>query len=195
MRKAELQRKTTETEIELSIDLDGTGKSSIDSGVPFLDHMLELFTKHGLFDLELKAKGDLEIDAHHTVEDIGICLGKAINEAVGDKKGIRRYGTEYVPMDEALVTVSLDLSGRSYLAYGLELPTAQVGSFDTELVEEFMRALAFNGGITLHLRQLEGRNAHHIIEAAFKALGRALKEAVRIDQAIKGVMSTKGKLE
>ena len=195
MRRAELQRKTTETEIELSIDLDGTGKGSIDSGVPFLDHMLELFTRHGLFDLELKAKGDLEIDAHHTVEDIGICLGNAINEAVGDKKGIRRYGTEYVPMDEALVAVSLDLSGRSYLAYGLELPTAQVGSFDTELVEEFMRALAFNGGITLHLHQLAGRNTHHLIEAAFKALGRALREAVQLDQEIEGVMSTKGKLE
>jgi imidazoleglycerol-phosphate dehydratase len=156
--------------------------------------MLELFARHGLFDLELKAEGDLEIDGHHTVEDIGICLGKAIDEAIGDKAGIKRYGTEYVPMDEALVMVSLDLSGRAYLNYELDLPQEKVGEFDTELVLEFMRALAFNGGITLHIRQLAGENAHHIIEATFKALGRALRKAVEKDERITGVMSTKGKL-
>lgn len=195
MREAEISRKTSETEIELLLNLDGQGESQISTGVPFLDHMLELFTKHGLFDLELEAKGDLEIDAHHTVEDIGICLGKAIAQAAGNKAGINRFGTEYVPMDEALVAVSLDLSGRAYLAAGLELKKEKVGSFDTELVVEFMRAVAFNGGITVHIRQLAGENTHHIIEAAFKAFGRALRKAIEKDDRLTGVMSTKGKLE
>ncbi|SJZ31061.1 imidazoleglycerol-phosphate dehydratase HisB [Selenihalanaerobacter shriftii] len=194
MRRAEVVRKTSETEIEIMLNLDGQGSREIDTGVSFLDHMLDLFAKHGLFDLELKAKGDLEIDAHHTVEDIGICLGKVIDKAVGDKAGINRYGTEHVPMDEALVLASLDLSGRSYLAYDLELFKAKVGDFDTELVLEFMRALTVNGRVTLHLRQLAGENTHHIIEAAFKALGRALRRAVEQDERITGVMSTKGKL-
>ncbi|SDC51364.1 MULTISPECIES: imidazoleglycerol-phosphate dehydratase HisB [unclassified Candidatus Frackibacter] len=194
MRSAEIKRQTSETDIKLNLDLDGEGRSQINTGVPFLNHMLDLFTKHGLFNLELEASGDLEIDAHHTVEDIGICLGKAINEAVGDKAGIKRYSTEYVPMDEALISVSLDLSGRAYLAYGLELTKERVGDFDTELVREFMRAVSYNGGITLHLRQLAGENTHHIIEAAFKALGRTLRQAVEKDDRIDGVMSTKGKL-
>ncbi|KXS42405.1 MAG: imidazoleglycerol-phosphate dehydratase [Candidatus Frackibacter sp. T328-2] len=194
MRSAEIERQTSETDIKLNLDLDGEGRSQINTGVPFLDHMLDLFAKHGLFNLELEASGDLEIDAHHTVEDIGICLGKAINEAVGDKAGIKRYGTEYVPMDEALISVSLDLSGRAYLAYGLELTKERVGDFDTELVREFMRAVSYNGGITLHLRQLAGENTHHIIEASFKALGRTLRQAVEKDERIDGVMSTKGKL-
>jgi len=194
MRSAEIERQTSETDIKLNLDLDGEGRSQINTGVPFLDHMLDLFAKHGLFNFELEASGDLEIDAHHTVEDIGICLGKAINEAVGDKAGIKRYGTEYVPMDEALISVSLDLSGRAYLAYGLELTKERVGDFDTELVREFMRAVSYNGGITLHLRQLAGENTHHIIEASFKALGRTLRQAVEKDERIDGVMSTKGKL-
>jgi len=194
MRRAEISRNTSETDIDLTLDLDGGGNKEIETGVGFLNHMLELFARHGLFDLELKAEGDLEIDGHHTVEDIGICLGKAIDEAIGDKAGIKRYGTEYVPMDEALVMVSLDLSGRAYLNYELDLPQEKVGEFDTELVLEFMRALAFNGGITLHIRQLAGENAHHIIEATFKALGRALRKAVEKDERITGVMSTKGKL-
>lgn len=195
MREAEIKRQTSETEIELRLNLDGDGSSKVDTGVPFLDHMLELFSKHGLFNLELTADGDLEIDAHHTVEDIGICLGRAINKSIGDKAGIKRYGTEYVPMDEALVSVSLDLSGRSYLAYGLELKRDRVGEFDTELVVEFMRAVVQNGGLNLHLRQLAGENTHHIIEAAFKAFGRALRQAVEEDERITGVMSTKDKLE
>ncbi|MBM7623288.1 imidazoleglycerol-phosphate dehydratase HisB [Sporohalobacter salinus] len=195
MREAEIKRQTSETEIDLKLNLDGDGSSEIETGIPFLDHMLELFSKHGLFNLELKAKGDLEIDAHHTVEDIGICLGRGIHKAIGDKAGINRYGTEYVPMDEALVSVSLDLSGRAYLAYGLELTRDKVGNFDTELVIEFMRAVVQNGGLNLHLRQLAGQNTHHIIEAAFKAFGRALRKAVKQDERIVGVMSTKDKLE
>ncbi|MGM0471371.1 MAG: imidazoleglycerol-phosphate dehydratase HisB [Bacillota bacterium] len=195
MRKTKIKRETGETNVELELNLDGTGNSKIDSGVPFLDHMLELFARHGLFDLELTAEGDLEIDAHHTVEDIGICLGRAIKDAVGDKAGINRYGTETVPMDESLISVSLDLSGRSYLVYNLELTQAQVGDFDTELVREFMQAVVNNGGINLHLRQLAGQNTHHIIEGAFKAYGRALSKAVAYDERIEGVMSTKGKLE
>lgn len=195
MRTAEVKRQTSETDIELKLNLDGDGSSEIETGIPFLDHMLELFTKHGLFSLELAANGDLEIDAHHTVEDIGICLGRGIHKAIGDKAGINRYGTEYVPMDEALVSVSLDLSGRSYLAYGLELKRDKVGGFDTELIVEFMRSIVQNGGLNLHFRQLAGKNTHHIIEAAFKAFGRALRQAVEQDERIVGVMSTKDKLE
>ena len=193
-RSAEIVRTTTETDINLSLNLDGKGEYKIDSGVPFLDHMLNLWTRHGLFDLDLKAQGDVEIDDHHTVEDIGISLGQALKEALGSKEGIKRYGTSYVPMDETLVLVSLDLSGRPFLVFKADLPAAKVGNFDTELVEEFLRAFAFNGGVTLHVKLIEGGNTHHIIEAIFKALGRALREAVSIDPKIEGVLSTKGQL-
>lgn len=193
-RVAVVNRTTSETTVKLSLNLDGDGKQDIDSGVPFLDHMLNLWTKHGFFNLALSAQGDVEIDDHHTVEDIGICLGKALQQALGSKAGISRYGTSFVPMDEALVMVSLDISGRAYLALEMNLPSARVGNFDTELVEEFLRAVADNAGITLHVRMLAGRNTHHIIEALFKAFGRALREAVSIDPQIKGVLSTKGQL-
>lgn len=194
VRTAKVSRKTAETDIELSLVLEDGEPGNIASGVGFLDHMLTLWSKHGLMRLDLKAVGDVEVDFHHTVEDIGICLGQALKEAVGDKKGIGRYGTAFVPMDEALVMVSLDFSGRSYLAFEVEIPTPKVGEFDTELVEEFLRALAFNAGITLHVRMLAGKNSHHIIEAIFKALGRALKEAIAVDPRIQGVLSTKGSL-
>lgn len=193
-RVAVINRTTSETTVKLSLNLDGDGKQEINSGVPFLDHMLSLWTKHGFFNLALTANGDVEIDDHHTVEDIGICLGKALQQALGKKTGISRYGTSFVPMDEALVMVSLDLSGRAYLAMEMDLPSARVGNFDTELVEEFVRAVAYNAGITLHVRMLAGRNTHHIVEGMFKAFGRALREAVSIDPQIKGVMSTKGQL-
>lgn len=194
VRTAKVSRKTAETDIELSLVLEDGKTGNIASGVGFLDHMLTLWSKHGLMRLDLKAVGDVEVDFHHTVEDIGICLGQALKETVGDKKGIGRYGTAFVPMDEALVMVSLDFSGRSYLAFEVEIPTPKVGEFDTELVEEFLRALAFNAGITLHVRMLAGKNSHHIIEAIFKALGRALKEAIAVDPRIQGVLSTKGSL-
>lgn len=194
IRLGEVERKTSETEIKLTLNIDGQGWQSVATGVPFLDHMLILWSKHGLFDLELKADGDTQIDDHHTVEDIGICLGQALEKAIGDKAGINRYGTAFVPMDEALAMVSLDLSGRSYLAFEANLPAAKVGNFDTELVEEFLRALAFNAKMTLHVRVMAGVNTHHIIEAIFKALGRALREAVTKDPRIHGVMSTKGLL-
>lgn len=194
VRTAKVSRKTAETDIELSLVLEDGEPGNIASGVGFLDHMLTLWSKHGLMRLDLKAVGDVEVDFHHTVEDIGICLGQALKETVGDKKGIGRYGTAFVPMDEALVMVSLDFSGRSYLAFEVEIPTPKVGEFDTELVEEFLRALAFNAGITLHVRMLAGKNSHHIIEAIFKALGRALKEAIAVDPRIQGVLSTKGSL-
>jgi imidazoleglycerol-phosphate dehydratase len=191
-RSAKVTRKTGETEIELSLVLENNQTGKIVSGVGFLDHMLTLWSKHGLMRLDVQAVGDVGVDFHHTVEDVGICLGQALQEAVGDKKGIGRYGTAYVPMDEALVMVALDFSGRAYLAFEVEITTAKVGEFDTELVEEFLRALAFNAGLTLHVRMLAGKNAHHIIEAIFKALGRALREAVSVDPSIKGVLSTKG---
>lgn len=194
MRIGEVSRKTLETEISLTLNLDGRGWYSINSGVPFLDHMLNLWTKHGFFDLELIARGDIEIDDHHTVEDIGICLGLALERALGAKTGIKRYGTAFVPMDEALAMVSLDLSGRAFLAMEAPMPCAQVGNFDTELVEEFLRALAHNAKMTLHVRLLAGVNAHHIIEAIFKALGQALREAVTTDPRVEGVLSTKGLL-
>lgn len=169
-RKFEVSRKTGETDITLSINIDGSGKSNISTGVGFFDHMLNLFAKHGLFDLDVKAKGDLEIDAHHTVEDVGIVLGQAIKQALGEKKSIRRYGSSFVPMDEALVLVALDLSGRPYLVFDAELKCEKLGNMETELVEEFFRAVAFNAGITLHVKALYGSNTHHIIEAMFKAL-------------------------
>lgn len=193
-RIGQIERTTTETEIKLNLNLDGKGKGNIASGVPFLDHMLDLWTKHGQFDFQLEAKGDTHIDDHHTVEDIGICLGKALAEALGDKAGIKRYGTSFVPMDESLVMVSLDLSGRPYLGFNVTYPATTVGNFACELVEEFLRAFVNNGGVTLHVRLIEGQNTHHIIEAIFKALGRALREGVSIDPTIEGVLSTKGSL-
>lgn len=193
-RTAELKRKTGETDVSLSFGIDGSGKSSITTGVGFLDHMLTLFCKHGLFDLSVQAQGDLEVDAHHTVEDVGIVLGQAIQQAAGDKKSIKRYGTSYVPMDEALAMTALDLSGRPFLVFDAPLANGRVGQMDTELVEEFFRAVAFNAGITLHIKVFYGNNNHHIIEAMFKAFGRALDEATALDSRIEGVMSTKGML-
>lgn len=193
-REARVERKTGETEVKLAISLDGSGEYQIETGVGFLDHMLCLFTRHGALDLTLKAVGDTWIDDHHTVEDIGITLGQAIKQALGNKQGINRYGNAMVPMDEALVLVAMDISGRGHLEIDFPLPAAKVGTFDTELVEEFLRALALNGGITLHVRMLNGRNTHHIIEGAFKALGRALRQAVAVDDRITGIPSTKGVL-
>ncbi len=193
-RSAELSRKTAETDIVVKLDIDGGGNSLIDSGVGFLDHMLTLLSKHGLLDLEIKARGDLEVDAHHTVEDIGIVLGQAIKQALDDKKSIKRYGTSYVPMDEALAMVSLDLGGRPYLVFNVRYTNERVGDMDTELVEEFFRAVSVNAGMNVHINVMYGSNNHHIIEAVFKAFGRALDEATRGDGRIKGVMSTKGVL-
>ncbi|MHC1682064.1 MAG: imidazoleglycerol-phosphate dehydratase HisB [Clostridiaceae bacterium] len=195
MRISEVKRKTGETDIEVKVNLDGEGNYNISTGIGFFDHMLNLFTRHGLMDIDLKAVGDLEVDGHHTVEDVGIALGNAIKNALGNKERIKRYGTSYVPMDEALAFVSLDLSGRPFLVFDYEMEKRVLGTFDTELVEEFFRALAFNAGITLHIRVLYGKNLHHIIEGIFKATGRALREAVTVDERIKGVMSTKGVLE
>ena len=187
-------RETKETNIEIELNLDGEGNCSIDSGIGFFDHMLNLMGVHGIFDLNIKALGDLRVDAHHTVEDIGIVLGNCIKEALGDKKGIKRYSTIFLPMDEALATISLDISGRAYLVFEGDFTTDKLGDYDTELTEEFFRAVAFNAGITLHARIVYGKNNHHMTEALFKALGRALREAVTIDNNIKGVMSTKGVL-
>lgn len=195
MRKAEIKRDTAETKISLKIDLDGKGNSKISTEVGFLDHMLTLFAKHGHFNLEISCVGDTQVDDHHTTEDIGICLGKAFAKALGDKAGIYRYGDITLPMDEALILAAVDISGRSYLGYALEIPTEKVGSFDTELVEEFWTAFTSNAGLDLHLRQLAGKNSHHIIEGAFKAAGRALREAVAIDPDFADEMpSTKGVL-
>lgn len=193
-RKAKINRKTGETDISLIISIDGTGKSDINTGVGFLDHMLNLFTRHGLFDLEVKAQGDLEVDAHHTVEDVGIVLGQALKEALGDKKSIKRYGSSYIPMDEALALVALDLSGRPFLVFDARFDCERLGNMETELFEEFFRAVSFNAGINLHIKVFYGSNTHHIIEAIFKAFGRALDEATIIDTRIEGVMSTKGTL-
>ena len=195
MRKAEIKRDTAETKISLKLDLDGRGNSKISTGVGFLDHMLTLFAKHGHFDLEISCVGDTQVDDHHSTEDIGICLGKAFAKALGDKAGIYRYGDITLPMDEALILAAVDISGRSYLGYALEIPTEKVGSFDTELVEEFWIAFTSNAGLDLHLRQLAGKNSHHIIEGAFKAAGRALRKAVAIDPDFADEMpSTKGVL-
>ncbi len=194
-RTASVQRKTAETDITLSLNLDGTGKSEIQTGVGFLDHMLTLLAKHGRFDLEVFCHGDTQVDDHHSVEDIGIVLGQAFAHALGDKRGITRYGSCLLPMDEALVLAAVDLSGRDTLRYGLDIPTQKVGTFDTELVEEFFLAFVRNAGVTLHLRQLDGTNSHHIIEAAFKGFGRALAQAVAPDPKSAGeVPSTKGVL-
>jgi imidazoleglycerol-phosphate dehydratase len=193
-RSARIQRNTTETEIELELHLDGSGRADIETGVGFLDHMLELFARHGAFDLTVRAKGDLHIDDHHTVEDIGICLGLALREAVGDKAGIRRYGHFTLPMDETLVTAALDLSGRFALVYGVPLPAAKIGKFDSELLEDFWQATAANAQCNLHIMLHHGRNSHHIAEAVFKATARALRMAVEPDTRMPGVPSTKGTL-
>ena len=194
-RTAEITRKTQETDITLALNLDGRGESTIQSGCGFLDHMLTLFAKHGGFDLTVTCKGDTYVDDHHTVEDIGIVLGQAFLEALGDKRGIERYGSMTLPMDESLILAAVDLSGRSYLGFALDIPTARVGSFDTELVEEFWLAFTRNALCTLHLRKIAGSNSHHIIEGAFKAAARALRTAVAIDPArADDVPSTKGVL-
>ena len=195
MRTSEIKRDTAETKIALTLNLDGTGESEIDTGCGFLDHMLTLFAKHGRFDLTVKCDGDVEVDDHHTVEDIGICLGKAFSEAVGDKKGIVRYGNFILPMDEALILCAVDISGRDYLSYDLDIPTEKVGTFDTELVEEFMLAFTRNAGLNLHIIQLSGTNSHHIIEGTFKCVARTLRQAVNIDEKFKDeIPSTKGVL-
>ena len=195
MRTSEIKRKTAETDISLSLCLDGSGKSEINTGVGFLDHMLTLFAKHGRFDLNVTCKGDIEVDDHHSVEDIGICLGMAFAEALGDSKGITRYGDITLPMDEALILAAVDLGGRSHLEYGLEIPTEKVGTFDTELVEEFFIAFVRNAKMNLHILQFRGRNSHHIIEGTFKAVARALAQAVAVQEAYKDeIPSTKGVL-
>ena len=195
MRSAEIKRRTAETDIELTLELDGTGKGTIQTGVGFLDHMLTLFARHGRFDLNVVCRGDYAVDDHHSVEDIGIVLGVALAKALGDKGGIRRYGSMLLPMDEALVLCALDLSGRSCLRYLAQIPSQKIGTFDTELVEEFFLALTRAAGMTLHLRQMDGTNSHHIVEAMFKAFGRALREAVSEDARLGGeIPSTKGVL-
>ena len=195
MRTAQITRKTNETDIQLSLNLDGRGESSIESGVGFLDHMLTLLSRHGRMDLELTCRGDTYVDDHHTVEDIGIALGQALRSALGDKRGVRRYGQRLLPMDEALALVAVDLSGRACLGFDAPLPAQKVGTFDTELVEEFFLALVREAAITLHIRLLAGKNTHHIIEGIFKAVARALREACEIDPAAAGeIPSTKGTL-
>ncbi len=193
-RKGEMVRTTRETDIRLSLELDGTGRTDVKSGVGFLDHMLTLMTVHGRFDLMLECKGDLEVDCHHSVEDIGIVLGQAISTALGGKDGIARYGTAHVPMDETLVRVCLDLSNRPYLACNLPFTAERIGTLDTEMISEFFRAVGQQAGITLHIDCLRGANNHHMAEAAFKAFGRALREAVTVDSSITGVLSSKGML-
>ncbi len=193
-RSASLERTTGETQIKLSLSLDGEGRSDIRTGIPFFDHMLTLLSRHGLLDLEIAAKGDIEVDYHHTVEDVGITLGQALSKALGDKTGIRRYGHAYVPMDEALARVVVDCSGRPFLAYEAPRGVEAIGLFPFQLVEEFLRAVAVNAGLTLHVWILAGRDAHHMAEAVFKALGRALDIAVSHDDRVKGIPSTKGVL-
>lgn len=188
------ERKTKETDIKLTLNLDGTGKSKIDTGVGFFDHMLEGFAKHGLFDLELTCKGDLNVDCHHTIEDIGIVLGTAINEAIGDKKSLKRYGSMMLPMDDALVLCAIDLCGRPYFAYDCEYSVPRIGDMDTEMVREFFYAVSYGGAMNLHLKQLDGVNNHHIAEASFKAFAKALDQATMKDERIEGVLSTKGAL-
>jgi len=193
MRKSDIIRKTAETDITLSLVLDGKGRSAVNTGVGFLDHMLELFARHGRFDLDIQCIGDTHVDSHHSVEDIGICLGTAFLQALGDARGIRRYGDVILPMDEALVLCAVDVSGRSHLSIDAQLPDRAVGAMDAELLEEFMLAFVRKAGITLHIRLLDGKNAHHIIEACFKAVARALRSAVKIDAESSGeIPSTKG---
>jgi imidazoleglycerol-phosphate dehydratase len=194
-RRAKVERKTRETSITVEIDLDGTGKCSIATPLPFLSHMLEQIGRHGAFDLTVKAEGDVEIDGHHTTEDVGIVLGKALLEALGDRKGIRRYGSATLPMDEALVTVALDLSGRPFFVWRVPMPKAKLGEFDTELAEVFFEAFARSAQANLHVKLLEGQNLHHIIEISFKALARALREATELDPRMGEIPSTKGSLD
>ena len=193
-RRAEIERKTAETQISIKLNLDGEGTCDIATGIGFLDHMLTLLAKHSFMDLTVKAKGDLEVDSHHTVEDIGIVLGEALQEALGDKAGIHRYGNCFIPMDETLAQVCLDFSGRPFLVFGAEIPKILLGNYDTEMTEEFFRAVAVHCGLTLHIRVLYGSNVHHIIEAIFKAFARAVAEATAVDPRVKGVMSSKGVL-
>ena len=192
IRQADRTRQTLETSVEVALVIDGTGAAVINTGIGFFDHMLVLFGKHGLFDLTVNAKGDLNVDGHHTVEDVGIVLGQALGDAAGDKVGIRRYGQFYLPMDEALALIAVDFSGRPYLALEAELGQGCVGDFDVELLEEFLRAFAFNAGMTLHVRLLAGRNRHHMLEAIFKGLGRAVAQALELDSRVTGVPSSKG---
>ncbi len=195
MRIANIDRKTKETDIKLTLNLDGTGVSEVNSGSGFFDHMLTLFAKHGRFDLTVTCVGDVEVDYHHTVEDIGIALGQAFKTALGDKRGITRYGDTILPMDEALILSAVDISGRSYLGYGLTPKAKRVGNFDVELIEEFLIAFTVNAGLNLHVNQLAGKNVHHIIEGAFKSIARSLKKAVEIDEKLNGeIPSTKGVL-
>lgn len=191
-RTAEVKRTTRETDITVAIHLDGTGKSSVSTGIPFMDHMLELFARHGFFDLDVQAKGDLEVDAHHTMEDLGLVLGEAIRKAAGDKAGIRRYGNFLLPMDETLMLVALDLSGRPCLVYDVAPPAAMIRELDTRLFHEFFQALAVAAGMNLHLKLLAGAEVHHVFEAAFKGFGKALDMATSIDPRVTGVLSTKG---
>ena len=195
MRNGYIQRRTAETDIALKLELDGSGKSKINTGCGFMDHMLTLFAAHGGFDLEVECCGDVQVDYHHSVEDIGICLGKAFDQALGERRGINRYGSMLLPMDEALVMCALDISGRSFLVYDLQIPTEKVGDFDTELVEEFLIAFTRQAGITLHIKKLSGANSHHIIEGAFKALARALAAATSVNEKkANDIPSTKGVL-
>ena len=195
MRTSEIIRKTAETDISLTLNLDGTGKSTITTGCGFLDHMLTLFARHGRFDLDVTCNGDTYVDDHHTVEDIGIALGKAFDKALGDKRGIVRYGSLILPMDESLILSAVDISGRSYLGFDLNIPTQKVGTFDTELVEEFWLGFVRNAGLTLHIRQMAGTNSHHIIEGTFKSVARSLRAAVAVDPACADeIPSTKGVL-
>lgn len=194
MRNAKIARKTLETQVEMEINLDGTGNASIFTGVGFLDHMLTLFAKHSFVDLQIKAVGDLEVDSHHTVEDCGIVLGQVIKEALGNKEGIHRYGSCLLPMDEALAQVAIDFSGRPFLVWKADIPQVILGNMETEMVEEFFRAVAMESGLTLHVCILEGKNTHHMVEAIFKAFARAFAQAVAIDSRVQGVMSSKGSL-
>lgn len=194
MRTASITRKTSETDINITIDLDGSGKSNINTGIGFFDHMLKSFAKHGFFDLDVRVNGDLYVDCHHTIEDTGIVLGEAIKQALGDKKSIKRYGNMMLPMDETLLLCAIDLSGRPYLNFKCEFTVDRVGDFDTEMVKEFFYAISYSAGMNLHIKQLDGENNHHIIEAMFKAFAKALDEAVTIDERITDVLSTKGAL-
>ncbi len=193
-RTAKIQRETKETSIQMTLNLDGTGKSRIDTGIGFLDHMLTLFAKHGFFDLEVMVKGDLEVDTHHSIEDTGIVLGQAVLQAVGDKKGVRRYGSCMLPMDEVLMVCALDLSGRPYLVYDAELKAERVGALETEMIREFFYAVSYSAAMNLHIKEIHGENTHHVIEAMFKAFARALDMATTTDGRIEGILSTKGSL-
>jgi imidazoleglycerol-phosphate dehydratase len=193
-RSAEVVRRTTETQITLALDVDGRGRYQVETGIPFLNHMLELFARHGFFDLTVEARGDIEVDYHHTVEDVGLCLGQALKEALGDKAGIRRFGEATVPLDEALVSSIVDLSGRPFLAYEVRIKQAKIGSFDVELIHDFLLALTNQAGMNLHVRMGAGRNPHHVVEATFKSFARALDLATQREPRLDGVLSTKGTL-